>query len=277
MKSSKKVAVAAGAATLGLIAATGVTSGFAWFTAANTVTVSGLQFQAAAEEGIVISNSDKASWTTSASAKHSGADAEFIPASTADLASWYHALSDSATNGQSGVTYEAFSIAEAEGVNTGTTSTQVTAAKNVYLLNSFYIQSAGAYTINAQDIYVQDLVVTVTGESVSGELNKSLRVGVKSGSTATIFAPVAGATASYTVNGAAAVTAITSTAAPLTTAEVAASVDIPAYTAAGTEALKFGVYMWFEGEDAANKSANITSTLDSIAVSFKFGNKNHDN
>jgi len=277
MKSNKKVAVAVGAATLGIIAATGVTSGFAWFTAANTVTINGLQFQAAAEEGIVVANSDKAAWTTSASAKHNGAGAEFIPTSTADLASWYHALSDSATNGQSGVAYETFSITEAEGVNTGTTTTQVTTAKNVYLLNSFFIQSAGAYTISAQDIYVQDLVVTVTGESVSTELNKSLRVGVKNGSTATIFAPVTGATASYTVNGANAVTAITSTAAPLTTAEVAASVNIPAYNAAGSGALQFDVYMWFEGEDVANKSANITATLDSLAVSFKFGNKNHDN
>lgn len=277
MKSNKKVAVAVGAATLGVIAATGVTSGFAWFTAANTVTINGLQFQAAAEEGIVVANSDKAAWTTSASAKHNGAGAEFIPTSTADLSAWYHALSDSATNGQSGVAYETFSITEAEGVNTGTTTTQVTSAKNVYLLNSFFIQSAGAYTIATQDIYVQDLVVTVTGESVSGELNKSLRVGVKNGSTATIFAPVTGATASYTVNGANAVTAITATAAPLTTAEVAASVNIPAYNAAGTGALQFDVYMWFEGEDVANKSANITATLDSLAVSFKFGNKNHDN
>ena len=283
MKASKKVAVAVGAATLGLIAATGVTSGFAWFTAANTVTVNGLQFQAAAEEGIVISNSDKNSWTTTASAKHNGAGAAFIPTSTADFSTWYHALSDSATNGQSGVmTYEVFSIEEAaaEGVKKGTTTNQVTAAKNVYLLNEFYIQSAGAYTINAQDIYVQDLIVTATatGESASTELNRSLRVGVKHGSKATVFAPVANATTSYTVNGATAVTAITSTAtvAPLTTAEVAESVNIPTYDANGTGALQFNVYIWFEGEDLANKSANITANLDSLDVSFKFGNKNHD-
>jgi hypothetical protein len=53
-------------------------------------------------------------------------------------------------------------------------------------------------------------------------------------------------------------------------------VTIPAYNASGTGALEFNVYLWFEGEDAANKSANITSTLDSLAISFKFGNKNHD-
>lgn len=274
MKNNKKIILAAGAAALGLVAATGVTSGLAWFTAANTVTINGLQFQAAAEEGIVVANSDKAAWTTTASAKHNGAGSEFIPTSTADFGTWYHALSDSATDGQSNLSYEAFTITEAEGVNTGTTATQVASAKNVYLLNKFYIQSAGAYTIAAQDIYVQDLAVT--GSSASTELNKSLRVGVKYGTSATIFAPVTGATASYTVNGEDDVTAITATAAPLTSAEVAGSVTIPAYNASGTGALEFNVYLWFEGEDAANKSANITSTLDSLAISFKFGNKNHD-
>lgn len=274
MKSSKKVAVAVGAATLGLIAATGVTSGFAWFTAANTVTVKGLNMTAAAEEGIVISNSDKNAWTTTASAKVTGAGAEFIPTSTADFSTWYHALSDSATDGQSGLTYEAFTITEptVEGVKTGTTTLQVTSAKNIYLLNKFYIQSAGAYTITAQDIYVQDLAVT--GGSVSTELNKSLRVGVKHDTTTKVFAPVDGATDEYTVNGTDDVEAITVTSG--TSAEVAGSVTIPAYNASGTGALEFNVYLWFEGEDAANKSANITATLDSLAVSFKFGNKNHD-
>ena len=274
MKNNKKIILAAGAAALGLVAATGVTSGLAWFTAANTVTINGLQFQAAAEEGIVVANSDKATWTTTASAKHNGAGSEFIPTSTADFGTWYHALSDSATDGQSNLSYEAFTITEAEGVNTGTTATQVASAKNVYLLNKFYIQSAGAYTITAQDIYVQDLAVT--GGSASTELNKSLRVGVKYGTSSTIFAPITGATATYTVNGEDEVTAITATAAPLTSAEVAGSVTIPAYNASGTGALEFNVYLWFEGEDAANKSANITSTLDSLAISFKFGNKNHD-
>lgn len=271
MKRKSKI-IAAAIALLGFSTAASVTGTVAWFTASNIVNVDGMSIQAEAEEGIVISNSDKATWTTTASAKHDGAGKTFIPASTANLSAWYHGLSDSATNGQSGVVYEDFTITETEGVNTGTTSTQVPSAKNVFLLNKFYIQSAGNYTIATQDIYLKDLVIS--GGSVSVELNKSLRVGVLHSSTATIFAPVSGATATYNVNGASSVTAVTDTSG--TTSEVASSITIPAYTEAGTNALEFKVYVWFEGEDVAHKSANITNTLDTLSLTFKFGNKAHD-
>jgi len=287
MKKTKKLALGLGALLMSLTAASGVTGTLAWFTAANTVTVTGLNMQAAAEEGIVISNSDKNTWTTSATAKVNPGDAAFIPTSTADLSTWYHALSNSATDGQSGLSYETFTINEPtiEGVKSGTAGDQVTAAKNVYLLNDFYIQAAGVYEINTQDIYIQNLSATVDGTSVSDDLNKSLRLGIMyydvinentTNTIKTIFSPVDGATARYTVNKTTEVTPITkTTTSNSTTALVATSVKIPAYTPNGATALKFSTYLWFEGEDKENKSVNITANLDKLAISFKFGNKDH--
>ena len=46
MKNNKKLVVLAGAAALGLVAATGVTSGFAWFAVNNTVTATSLTVKA---------------------------------------------------------------------------------------------------------------------------------------------------------------------------------------------------------------------------------------
>ncbi len=294
MKNNKKFILAAGAAALGLVAATGVTSGFAWFTAANTVTVNGLNMMAAAEEGIVISNSDHATWTTTASAKYNGLDSthanapfEFIPASTRNLTNWYHGLSDDVNNGRSNLSIAALTVNEVEGVNTGTCADHFTGSKAVFLLNEFLIQSASATAITNQEIYVENVSVTATpADPASDELDKALRVGVKTtiGQTTTfkIFAPVSGATAIYYVDDAGAETpteakkveAVTSTTDPVVVTGDS-GITIPAYNSDGSTALHFKVYLWFEGEDAACKSANIKAAMDKLSITFKFGNQAH--
>lgn len=251
-----------------LSTAAAITGTVAWFTASNTVNISGMQIQAEAEEGIVVSNEGKAAWGTEATASHNGAGSTYVPTSTSELTTWYHGLSNSVNDGQSGVSYTTLTVTATNGIGAATVGD---ATKNVYLLNSFYIQSSSPNAITGQDIYLKDL--TVTGASVSTELNKALRVGILHDTTATIFAPITGATANYTVHDGNDVAAVTDTTG--TSAVVGSNVSIPAYVAAGTNALEFKVFIYFEGEDAACKSANITATLDTLALTFKFGNKEH--
>ena len=290
MKNNKKFILAAGAAALGLVAATGVTSGFAWFTAANTVEVNGLNMKAAAEEGIVIATTSKKTaktWSTIVGADFTGGSEGFIPTSTADLSTWYHNVSSTSTTYEGAAGIETFTLSgndntEIEGINLGHTTKQVLSNKNIFLLNKFYILSAGA-AATGQDIFVQDL--TVSGSTSSPDLDKALRVGIKyANNDPKIFAPVYydanvnnNPDVSYTVGGnnSASVNAITDTATSGVVLTGANGVNIPAYNAEGTGALEFKVYIWFEGEDPNCKSANITATLDTLRIEFKFGNKAH--
>ena len=54
MKNNKKFILAAGAAALGLVAATGVTSGFAWFAVNSTATVTGMQLSAKSDQPFLL-------------------------------------------------------------------------------------------------------------------------------------------------------------------------------------------------------------------------------
>ena len=284
MKKRSKL-LAAAIAIIGFSTAASVTGTVAWFTASNLVSVSGMSIQAEAEQGIVISNEAKSDWKTSAIASHSGADKTFVPTSTANATNWYHAYSDDVNNGQSGVVRTEITVED----NITTPSAMGTADdgvfgfndngtwKRVYLLNSFFIQASGTTAVNGQDIYLQALEAKVSDAAPAQELSKALRVLVKNGSTVTIFSPVTGATATYSVNGTTSVTPIlaSATVAPATDKIVASNVDLPAYTAVGTGAVQLDVYIFFEGEDANCKSANIVASLERIAISFKFGNKAH--
>ena len=284
MKKKSKI-IAAAMALLSFSTAATISGTVAWFTAANVVSVSGMSIQAEAEQGIVISNEAKSEWKISATASHNGADKTFVPTSTANATNWYHAYSDDVNNGQSGVVRTEITAVD----NITTPSAMGTADdgvygfndngtwKRVYLLNSFYLQASGTAAVNGQDIYLQDLEAKVSDAAPAQELSKALRLLVKNGSTVSVFSPVAGATATYSVNGATSVTPVlaSATAAPAQTAIVATNVNLPAYTAAGTNAVQLDVYIFFEGEDANCKSANIVASLERIAISFKFGNKAH--
>ncbi|MBQ2053298.1 MAG: hypothetical protein II494_06475, partial [Bacilli bacterium] len=56
MKNNKKLVVLAGAAALGLVAATGVTSGFAWFAVNSQVTATGLTVNAKSNAAYLLIN-----------------------------------------------------------------------------------------------------------------------------------------------------------------------------------------------------------------------------
>ena len=284
MKFSKKLrAMVAAIAMLTLSAASAVTGTVAWFTANNLVNVSGMQIQAEVENGIVISNQDNAKgsktdadWLTTVTATYDGDDTTFVPTSTNTLNTWYHGLSDKADNGQSNVSYDEFNaISVSAGIASSTTATHfITVAKNIYLINEFYIQASAKQAIPNQDLFIEQ--IEISGVSGSENLDKSIRVGlmidnVKKG----IFAPLSGATLSHKVNGADASTVATDVSAPNDKTKVLDNVSIPAYTATGTNALVCKVFVYFEGEDVAHKSANITNSLDTLALSLKFSNANH--
>ena len=278
MTKFKKKMLALLASMLGLVGATAATSGLAWFTAASTVQVSGMTMQAAAEQGIVISNEGKTEWKTSATVSHTGADKAFVPTSTATTTAWYHAYADDANNGQSGVEYNSITPVEYEG-ELGIDGDGVYGFnengtwKPVYLLNKLYIKSSSAAAISAQDIYVQNFTFSTPSQALSNALRVAV---VKAGeNTPIIVASSATSTTSYSVHGDTATTAILpANTTNVTTLEVDSNVSIPAFST--DTPLEYYVYCYYEGEDVACKSANIVANLENVNISFKFGNKNHD-
>lgn len=273
MKKSKIIVPALGILVLSTAAA--VTGTVAWFTSSNLLNVNGMYARVDAENGIVVSNEAKSNWATSAQASHSGEEKDFMLTSTADLSAWYHNNSNDANSAAAAKAYETLTVNKPDAgtvaANTGLgTTTYNELAKNVYLINRFYIQSASGVALTTQDINVKN--IAVSGNSTSAELDKALRIAFKYGNTVAIYGGLTGFTASYKVNGS---TTATTAKAPDVVTKLADNVTIPAFTAAGTSALEIEVYAYFEGEDAAAKSANITAKLDELAISFQFENANH--
>lgn len=287
MKKTKVIIPALG--ILLLSTAASVTGTVAWFTAANDVGISGMQFTAQSEQAIVVSNEGKSSWLNSGvAATHNGQGASFLSTSTKDFSAWYHAYSSDANDGQATVDRVTLTVSKpaagttASETGLGTVNQSTTTAadyqfngQSIYLLNRFYVQSATQVALNGQDLYVKDL--TVTGATTNVDLDAALRVGFAFGGGQFIFAPVAGATAQYNVNGSSTnydVTAITDTSSGVVISG-ASGVDIPKYVANGSTALEVEVYIWFEGEDVNHKSANVLGNMDALNVTFKLGNKTH--
>lgn len=213
MKKFKKITIALASMLLMFSMASAVTGTVAWFTAANTVSVSGMQIAAKTEQGIVIANEThtaNANWKTKAIASHNGGTATFLPISTSDFAHWYHGTSESADNGQLNVVYTNPTIADnfadpAIGtVNDGIYGyNENSNFRNAYLLNKFYVQASSKSPIANQDILVQNLAIE--GASGSQALDKSIRVGIVAAQNSSvigsaIFAPLPDATAKYCVN-----------------------------------------------------------------------------
>ena len=258
------------------------TSTFAWFSMNTSVQATGMQVQAVAEDGILISNADKTTWTNSATAKVTSAT--LVPTSTAGTTTpaWAHNSStnaDQAQANQAAASYQDLTITWSNSTYgegfvdiTGGTAGQKDANEKTYvLLNEFYIKSSGnALTLGSgqtyADLYVND--VTVTGASM--KIDNALRVLVVVGSTAYIYAPVIdqdGGTTTLTYNFKqnTAVTALDAT------TEFDKTTGTTTIGNTDATAVKAQVYIYFEGEDANCKSTNIsgisTNTL-SVVVNF---------
>lgn len=217
------------------------TASFAWFSVNTQVTAQGMNVKAKAEAGLSIASAPAGTYGIDANS--ATATAELKPGSTSDLENWYHSTSTSTSQPNTGAAYEA-----------ATEDTH-------YVKHSFYIRSTAAEALSFTSLDVKS--VTATGASQA--LSRALRVGIKvTGADKTyIYAPVADATTSYTVNSNEDVTALAGTVASNTSVT-----SVPANTATG---LLVEVYIWFEGEDAACVSNNIVADLETIAVSVLFG------
>jgi hypothetical protein len=256
------------------------TSTYAWFSMNTQVTATGMQVKAQAEGGIVISNESGSDWKASTTASHNSV-AELAPISTANFTNWYHAKSDDANSakaGQAASNYSNYSstmkVADGIGYNDVNSNNEKDNDEIAhYLLNKFYIKSSAEEIKNAT---LKINKVTATGASTSGELDKSLRIGINIGGTNYIYAPVDGATLSYTVAGTTNTTATSSSGTGIVNTPASGVAKIPDNAAvinqsADKKAIEVLVYIYFEGEDLNCKSNNITTTLDTLQVEVTFG------
>lgn len=271
------------------------TSTYAWFSMNTQVTATGMQVKAIAEDGLLIKNEldtdTPASWKVSTNATY-GSLVDLAPTSTADVATWYHNKSDDqndAKAGQLAATYETLSSDTKWKRDTGSGKTGVyyidgdsdgtkdDNEKAYVLLNKFFIKSSGdAITLGTgntyQDLYINKINVGAT--SASAALDASLRIAVKVGTKLYIYAPVTGATTSYKAGGSDSGTAVTAATVPATgiVNNVTETASIPAVTeTTDTNWVEADVYVYFEGEDAGLKSANLVTTLDTLTVEVIFG------
>ena len=302
MKKTKVIIPALG--ILLLSTAASVTGTVAWFTSSNAVSASGINIQIEKEQGFVIANESLTPWGVSAVASHAGTGSTFIPTSTATSATWVHAEAEKneAAAALAG-TYKMLSPA-VHGDNTGVYNAELAAglSKDIFLLNNFYLKSSTTGALENNDLYAK-VTASVTGTSASVELNKALRVLVRYGvgndtsgnkiidgtetytyGGETVFAPFRvadDAGLSYNV--------VTAGGSPNTTAPVTAvaqgkvsqlgtaKVTIPANNLdnVAVNLFQVQVYAYFEGEDAACFSDNITATLDNIAIDIALGTTNN--
>ena len=88
MKNNKKIVLALGAAGLGLVAATGVTSGFAWFAANAKVTVSNLKVSAKATQSFLLIGEGSMTVSALQSAKTTYVDKDLTAATELEPCVW---------------------------------------------------------------------------------------------------------------------------------------------------------------------------------------------
>ena len=256
------------------------TSTYAWFSMNTAVQATGMQVQAVAEDGIVIANSAKASWSNTATAQVTSAT--LVPTSAAAVTSpsFVHNSStnaDQAQGNQEAASYTDLSLTwntnSSEGIgyeDANSNSTLDNNEKSYVLLNNFFIKSSGA-TITGKTLYIND--VTVTSSASLLAIDNSLRVLVVVGSTAYIYAPVINAgngttTLTYNYKETTSVTALNATAAE----GYDKSTGITTIPNTDAEAINAKIYIYFEGEDENCKSTNISGiTVDTVTVTVNFG------
>lgn len=263
------------------------TASYAWFSMNTQVKATGMQIQAKSEGGIVISNESGSDWNSSATASHNSV-AYLIPVSTSDVATWFHNKSDDANSAKANQAADTYTTVSSDAKWKNVSGVQfididnddvLDTEENAYfLLNKFYIKSS-AEAINPATLKINK--VTATGASTSANLDASLRVAIKIGNSVYIYAPVTGATLSYNVAHDTAVTATASSGSGIVNTTATGVANIPDNTAtiAGDntttpvipKAVEASVYIYFEGEDLNCKSANITTTLDTLQVEIVFG------
>lgn len=251
------------------------------------VTATNMKVKAVAENGIVISNTNKSTWAETADAQINAA--EIVPTSSASVVSpiWVHAVStnaDEAQPQQAIVNYTELSLSwdtnNSEGIgyvdndNSGTKNTGDTC---YVLLNNFYIKSS-ADIINST-LYIND--VTVTSSATGGSFNKldnAVRVLiVVNNADAFVFAPVYNQASSTTT-----VDYKWKNTTNVKARYVGGTGEYSGYDVQCTsvtsipntdaDAINVKIYMYFEGEDENLKSTNIAGiSMNDLSLTVNFG------
>lgn len=268
------------------------------------VTVQNMTVQAKAEGGLLISETQGFGaddvWDDSANTTTEGTAAKvaLYPTSTANSSAWYHATSKAANNSASAA-QGAASALKAEGyttlnldfnelqaasagangkkdvyyVDSGTSGYDADDAK-YYLKYTYYLKTSTegvtSLGLNSGDQNLNISVVNVTGDSVSTDLNKALRVGIEIGGKFYIFAPVSGATGTYYVNAASSATTAVDSSSSTHANPLGVATGLTSLPGMKTNGTPVYVYLWYEGEDANCKSDNVTATLDELTVNLEF-------
>ena len=296
------------------------------------VSVTGMEVKAHAEEGLLINEVaayDSDYWDEQATGNTTATMISLRPASTHDLATFWHANStksyDEAGIGDDsgntaliseGVYYKNVT-AEATGISdkvfvgavdadpagengnaTGNSKAEThvyydqatfgDSAKTVYddgegyyVKYTYYLKSSSTTALSVKNLQVAVKATKKTTNPAgnSDNLDAALRVGVEYGGRTKIFAPITGADASYSVtNNAAgsastAVSAVTGTTGSFTAyttmneaTDGTKNLTVPAVTSNGTA---LNVYVWFEGEDDACMSDNLSTVLAAYDIDIK--------
>ena len=280
-----------------------ITSTYAWFTMNKEVSVTNMQVQAKADQGLLINEVATASdnnWDEEATTTQS-TGIQLHATSTANTNTWYVAYSkksNTAAAASSGTqstdltsggyrtlgaspfstTNYTFAAASA-GTNALTEVTYVDKdadsnydeGEGYYVKYTYYLKSSSdAITCGlgagGQSLNIKD--VSVTGNTNSADLDKALRVAIVVNGKAYIYAPLKDSAQTYYVNASSSATTT------LTGSQPTAMTSIPSVTTNGTPVY---VYLYFEGEDPELKTDNVTSTLDNLVVSFKFAIVDNEN
>lgn len=270
------------------------TSTYAWFTMNKEVSVTNMQVQAKADQGLLINEvktANDSNWDALATTNQQ-AGIKLHATSTKETGTWYAAYStkkSSAASASQGTVstdlttdgYKTLTFTGTETVQaalSGTSGKQEVAwvdadqdttydeGEGYYVKYTYYLKSSGdeitcSTAAKSKTLNIKD--VTVTGSSTSADLDKALRVAIVVNGKAYFYAPLYDAVQTcYVAAGNDAHTTLNKSVSQPTAME-----SIPAVTEDGEEV---NVYLYFEGEDTNLKTDNVTETLDNLVVSFKF-------
>lgn len=248
---------------------------YAWFTINKTVSVTGMKLKATAEQGLVISGDDKATWLTAWDVNMS-AGVALAPASTDGAATpaWVTAGSrafdnadkDNPITGYTNLSLTYAAPASITGNAFGNGEGVGSANDHDYVLKKiFYIKSASNEAWTGQNLVIDSVTAELPSTAATANLDKSLRVLVVVGSDSFIYAPVAGYDTSCKFRGTTALTLIASD----TDSTCTSVTSIPANNT--TSPIEVDMYIYFEGEDQNCKSSNLTAaSVDELTVSASF-------
>jgi len=260
------------AAMLAVSASMLATSTYAWFSMNTTVTATGMQVQAKAEAGLVISQASDGTYNASASSAKSTV-AVLKPGSTSNLTNWFHSTSSNPAAANTKDTYDA-----------GTAWVASTNEDNAnYVVHDFYIRSSSPAAIPCTSLNVTNVEAKVGNGPFAQNLSKALRVGIKydiaNDNNYYIYSPLYTGTAPtyYVTNQVGDYseesgkrTSVTPKLSDATDSKDTIITSIPANDGTSTP-IHAQIYIWFEGEDSNCISNNIQSVLEQLTVTVTFG------